>query len=120
MPARTPSPRTLSPTLRLGMSTYPNSGYDERPRASHVQFEGADMIVALRDGRLVRVPYSYSRRLSRATMAQRANWRLVGRGTGIHWPDIDEDLSVEGVVARGHDLYHPPTVHLYQHGRNVA
>ena len=57
-----------------------------------VQFE-------LSDGRTVSAPLAWYPRLAHATPAERAHWRLVGRGAGVHWPDLDEDVSVEGVLA---------------------
>jgi hypothetical protein len=50
------------------------------------------------DGRSISVPLAWSWRLSEATPAQRANWRLIGSGQGIHWPDVDEDISVRGML----------------------
>ena len=53
----------------------------------------------LSDGRTISVPLTWYPRLVHATMEERFNWRLVGGGVGIHWPDLDEDLSVEGLLA---------------------
>ncbi len=53
----------------------------------------------LSDGRTICVPLTWYPRLVHATMEERCNWRLVGGGAGIHWPDLDEDLSVEGLLA---------------------
>lgn len=50
------------------------------------------------DGRSISVPLAWSWRLSEATPEQRANWRLIGSGQGIHWPDVDEDISVRGML----------------------
>ncbi|HJQ97383.1 MAG TPA: DUF2442 domain-containing protein [Candidatus Polarisedimenticolaceae bacterium] len=50
------------------------------------------------DGRVFSVPLHWSWRLERATPAQRANWEVIGEGYGFHWPDVDEDLSVHGMV----------------------
>ncbi|KJL33477.1 DUF2442 domain-containing protein [Microbacterium azadirachtae] len=55
--------------------------------------------VRLLDGRTVSAPLSWFPRLAAATPAQRADWRLIGRGEGIHWPQLDEDLSVAGLLA---------------------
>ena len=52
----------------------------------------------LADGRVISVPLAWSWRLSDATPAQRANWELIGDGYGVHWPDIDEDISAEGML----------------------
>jgi hypothetical protein len=53
----------------------------------------------LEDGRTISVPLPWYPRLLNGTMAERHNWRLIGRGSGIHWPDLDEDISVEGLLA---------------------
>jgi len=58
-----------------------------------------ELTVTLADGRRVSVPLAWSSRLLRATPAQRANWTLIGRGVGIHWPDVDEDISVRSLLA---------------------
>ncbi len=51
----------------------------------------------LADGRVISVPLVWSWRLSEATTAQRDNYEIIGDGQGVHWPDVDEDLSVEGM-----------------------
>lgn len=70
----------------------------ESPRAVSVAFEAERFVVELSDGRAIAVPYAYSPRLLDATKEQRADYRLIGRGDGIHWPLIDEDLSVAGLL----------------------
>jgi hypothetical protein len=58
-----------------------------------------DLITAhLTDGRTISVPLAWSWRLSDATPAQRRNFELIGRGQGIHWPDVDEDISIRGML----------------------
>jgi hypothetical protein len=57
------------------------------------------LIVDLADGRTITVPLAWFPRLARGTSAERANWRFIGRGAGIHWPDLDEDISVESLLA---------------------
>jgi hypothetical protein len=57
-----------------------------------------ELTVDLADGRRVSVPLAWFPRLLHADAAQLANWRLLGDGQGIHWPDLDEDLSVEGLL----------------------
>ena len=52
----------------------------------------------LADGRVISVPLAWSWRLSDATPEQRANWQLIGDGHGVHWPDVDEDLSADGLL----------------------
>ena len=54
--------------------------------------------VDLFDGRTITVPLAWYPRLLHATLEQRANWRIAGAGYGIHWPDIDEDLSTQGLL----------------------
>ncbi len=54
--------------------------------------------VDLFDGRTITVPLAWYPRLLYATFEQRANWRIAGAGYGIHWPDIDEDLSTQGLL----------------------
>lgn len=56
------------------------------------------LTVDLADGRSISVPLAWYPRLLHATPAQRANWEIVGAGYGIHWPDVDEDLSAEGLL----------------------
>src|SRR5437762_6866996 len=61
-----------------------------------------DALVAdLADGRTVTVPLAWYPRLAHGTPTERNNWRLIGRGEGIHWPDLDEDISVASLLA-GH------------------
>lgn len=69
---------------------------DERVR--NVKFTKDSLSVALRDGRTITVPLLWYPRLYSATPAQRRNWQIAGGGYGIHWPDIDEDLSTEGLL----------------------
>ncbi|HVF60560.1 MAG TPA: DUF2442 domain-containing protein [Thermoanaerobaculia bacterium] len=68
------------------------------PRVRQVEVTD-DLITAyLVDGRIISVPLAWSWRLSEATPAQRANYELIGDGRGVHWPDVDEDLSAEGML----------------------
>jgi hypothetical protein len=58
-----------------------------------------DTITAyLVDGRIISVPLAWSWRLSEATPEQRGNYEIIGDGQGVHWPDIDEDISAEGMM----------------------
>lgn len=58
-----------------------------------------DLITAyLADGRVISVPLAWSWRLSEATPTQRGNYQIVGAGHGVHWPEVDEDLSAEGML----------------------
>lgn len=67
-------------------------------RVAGVSFTADSLVVALKDGRVISVPLTWYPRLLKATEAQRNNWRLIGPGYGIHWPDLDEDLSTEGLL----------------------
>ncbi len=67
-------------------------------RVVNVKFTRDALSVALRDGRTITVPLVWYPRLFNATPAQRKNWRVAGGGYGIHWPDVDEDLSTEGLL----------------------
>jgi hypothetical protein len=58
-----------------------------------------DLSVDLADGRTITVPLAWFPRLAHGTPAERANWRLIGGGEGIHWPELDEDLSVASLLA---------------------
>jgi hypothetical protein len=68
-------------------------------RAIGVRFTDDLLYVQLEDGREIGVPLAWFPRLSAATPEQRANWQLLGRGVGLHWPDVDEDLSVAGLLS---------------------
>jgi len=67
--------------------------------AVDVSFTDDEIIVDLVDGRRVSAPLEWFPRLLKATPAQRANWSLIGRGVGIHWEDVDEDVSVKSLLA---------------------
>ncbi len=63
-----------------------------------MQCDAAVLRVALADGREISAPMEWLPRLRDATPDQRAHWRLIGRGEGIHWQDIDEDVSVNALL----------------------
>lgn len=67
-------------------------------RVLDVRFDDASLIVDLMDGRTISVPLAWYPRLLSATDAERAKWEKAGAGYGIHWRDIDEDLSTEGLL----------------------
>ena len=71
----------------------------ETPSAENVIVTDDTLSVDLSDGRTISVPTVWYPRLSHSTSDERKNWRLIGRGKGIHWEDIDEDISVEGLLA---------------------
>ena len=67
-------------------------------RIEHVEVTDETITARLVDGRVISVPLAWSWRLSDATPAQRANWTLIGDGHGVHWPDVDEDISAQGML----------------------
>ena len=76
-----------------------NTVGSSEPRIEQVRVTEDEIIAQLVDGRVISVPFAWSWRLAEATPAQRANFRLIGSGQGVHWPDVDEDLSVEGMLS---------------------
>ena len=68
------------------------------PRVAHVRILDSEIVVDLVDGRVISAPLHWFPRLLNATTAERDEWLLVGQGEGIHWPAIDEDLSVKGLL----------------------
>ena len=76
-----------------------SSPIEHRPAvATSVHVSVDTLTVGLADGRSIAVPLAWYPRLSAATPAERNHWRLIGRGEGIHWPDLDEDVSVENLL----------------------
>jgi hypothetical protein len=67
-------------------------------RVADVEFTEDMLTVQLMDGRRISVPLVWYPRLLNATEEQRKNWRIIGGGYGIHWEDVDEDLSTEGLL----------------------
>ena len=64
-----------------------------------VQVLDAELVLRLSDGRTVSAPLAWFPRLLHGTPEQRNNWRLIGKGIGIHWPDLDEDITVRSLLA---------------------
>ena len=79
---------------------------DAEPLAIGVELSESMLKVVLDDGRELSVPIEWFPRLRDATAGQRSNWRFIGRGEGIHWPDIDEDISIAGLL-RGRVIKRP-------------
>jgi hypothetical protein len=69
------------------------------PHAVSVLIDEDTLTVELDDGRTVSVPVVWYPRLFHASKEERGNWRLIGKGQGIHWENVDEDISVEGILA---------------------
>jgi len=76
------------------------SGIDLKNTAAKGVMVGEDnLVVELSDGRTITVPVAWFPRLLHGTPSERSNWRLIGSGEGIHWPDLDEDISVASLLA---------------------
>jgi len=71
----------------------------EVPNAQDVRVTSDTLTVELRDGRSVAVPLEWFPRLIHANEKERNNWRIIGGGDGVHWEDVDEDISIEGLIA---------------------
>ena len=69
------------------------------PEAEGVEVTDDTLTAELSDGRSISVPLAWYPRLAHAAPHERRNWRLIGGGEGVHWPDLDEDISVEGLLA---------------------
>lgn len=72
------------------------------PQALNVRCTDASLVVELVDGRTISAPLVWFPRLAKASKEQLNNWELLGEGEGIHWPDVDEDLSIAGLLAGTH------------------
>lgn len=68
------------------------------PEAIDVHVSEDTLSVELSDGRTISVPIDWYPRLTHATEQERSNWRIIGKGHGVHWEDLDEDISVEGLL----------------------
>ena len=68
------------------------------PLAQYVEFTEDELVVSLTDGRTIMIPLVWFPRLADATTEQLRKYEILGDGEGIHWPDVDEDLSVEGLL----------------------
>ena len=69
------------------------------PAAENVTVTEDTLSVDLSDGRTISVPLAWYPRLTYASKSEQNNWRLIGKGHGVHWEDLDEDISVEGLLA---------------------
>jgi hypothetical protein len=78
--------------------------------ATYVVVSAESLTVSLSDGRQLVLPLEWYPRLKFGTPAERNNWRLVGDGVGIHWADLDEDLSVEGFLAGRKSIESPKSI----------
>jgi hypothetical protein len=100
------------------MSTLPN----EIPKACAVTVSVGDdsLTLELVDGRALSVPIAWYPRLAAGSPSERVNWRLVGRGEGIHWPDLDEDISVSSLLQGRASLESQGSLERWLNGRRVA
>lgn len=71
---------------------------EHHPLAQAVNFQSDSLVVELVDGRTISVPITWFPSLSSASPAQLQDWEILGDGEGIHWPQLDEDLSVDGLL----------------------
>jgi hypothetical protein len=71
------------------------------PRIKTIKITDHEIIADLIDGRTISVPLAWSWRLSEATPEQRNHYEFIGDGLGVHWPDVDEDISAEGMLIGG-------------------
>jgi hypothetical protein len=72
--------------------------FQVNPLAQDVKFSDADFIVHLKDARTLSVPLAWFPRLAQASKSELLNYQILGDGEGIHWPDLDEDISVKGLL----------------------
>jgi len=70
----------------------------DSPRITNIRVTNESITAHLADGRVISVPLAWSWRLSEATPEQRGNFEIIGSGQGVHWPDIDEDISAAGML----------------------
>lgn len=90
------------------------------PLAASVLVTEESLVVELLDGRTLTVPMIWFPRLVHATTEERANWRMIGHGEGIHWPDLDEDISVDALVAGRRSLESQASLKRWLSARGVA
>ena len=75
-----------------------NTVASTEPRIEDVRVTQDEIVAHLADGRVISVPLAWSWRLSEATPKQRGQFRLIGSGQGVHWPEVDENISVDGML----------------------
>jgi Protein of unknown function (DUF2442) len=75
-----------------------NTAVNNEPRIASVKITADSIVAELTDGRIVSVPLAWSWRLAGATPAQRKRFEIIGSGEGVHWPDVDEDISARGML----------------------
>jgi hypothetical protein len=88
--------------------------------AQHTTVTEDSLTVDLADGRTISVPLAWYPRLYHGTASERANWRFIGDGVGIHWPDLDEDISIANVIAGHPSNESQPSLARWLHGREKS
>jgi hypothetical protein len=88
------------------------------PSVQQLRVNASSLEADLSDGRSVSVPLAWFPRLLHATPAERNNWRLIGEGEGIHWPDLDEDISVEALLAGRRSMENRESIAKWLRSRN--
>ena len=74
-------------------------GEEKQSKAESVLINADELTVALSDGGAKSIPLSFYPRLVHASQEERDNWQIIGQGEGVRWPDLDEDISIEGILA---------------------
>jgi hypothetical protein len=92
----------------------------ETAAAKNVRVTERALVVELRDGRVVSVPLTWYPRLADGSPGERRRWELLGPGIGIHWPDLDEDISVEGLLQGLSSGESPASLKAWRAGRKRA
>ncbi len=82
-----------------------------------VRFEPDTLIVALEDGRTLSVPLAWFPRLVHGSLEERAHWRFIDDGTDVHWPDLHEDISIQGLLEGKPSAEHEESVQTWIVGR---
>lgn len=75
-----------------------NTAANSEPRIVTLEVTEDAIVAHLADGRIISVPLAWSWRLANATPAQRDRFEIIGTGEGVHWPDLDEDISARGML----------------------
>lgn len=90
------------------------------PLIKDVRFVRKDTLlsVSLDDGRVLMVPVAWYRRLLEGSSRERRKWRRIGQGNGIHWPDLDEDISLEGLLNGRRSVESKPSLAAWRAGRS--
>jgi hypothetical protein len=91
-----------------------------QPSAQHVNASDEALSVELADGRTITVPLLWFPRLSHGTPPERDNWRLIGGGEGIQWPDLDEDISIASLLSGRRSVETPDSFRRWLNARSAV